>query len=166
MKQFYFLLIILTLSTLAFSQTEGASKLYGYRQAITPGTIRVDKNGNQVRPRPNYNYFIYLASSSTVSPAEIWINGQAYSVTSTAVSNTPVEYKNPTAADGKSKILVPKTNKRVVQLSSSSTPVKNPTKKGQALSAKNELVIIYKGQGKLYYKTVSKFSELEAISMQ
>jgi hypothetical protein len=165
MKQFYFLLTALALSILSYSQTEGASKIYGYRQPIMPGTIRADKNGNQVRPKPNYNYFIYLASTSKVSPVEIWIKGQAYSVTSAAVSSTPVEYKNPTSAESKSKILVPKTNRRVLQLNSSAA-LKNPTSKGKALSANNDLVIIYKGNGKLYYKTLSKFSELEAVAMQ
>ena len=166
MKQFYFLLIALMLSIFSYSQTEGASKIYGYRQSIMPGTIRADKDGNQVRPKPNYNYFIYLASTSKVLPVEIWISGQAYSVTSTAVSTTPVEYKNPTSTEGHSKILVPKTSRRVLQLNSTGVPVQTPTKKGKALSANNELVIIYKANGKLYYKTLSKFSDLEALSMQ
>jgi hypothetical protein len=164
MKQFYFLLVAVCISVFSLAQTEGASKIYGYKQKIIPGTIRVDENGRQVQRKPQYNYFIYLASASKVTPVEIWINGEAYTPIVNNVSTTPVEYNHPNG--GKPKILVPKTSRTVLQLSPSLNKIQEPSQKGKKLSKKNELVIIYKGSGKLYYKTVSKLEQLDNLAMQ
>jgi len=166
MKQFYFLFIAILTSFFSFAQVEGASKIYGYKQKVTPGTIRVDENGNPAPRKTIYNYNIYLGSTSKVVPIEIWVNGEPFSVVSNEVKTTPIEHTNPTSAVEKSKILVPKTSRRVLQLMPSLNKVQKPTKKGKALSAKNELVLIYKGSGKLYFKTISELAELESISMQ
>ena len=165
MKQFYFLFIGILISFFSFAQVEGASKVYGYKQKVMPGTIRVDENGNAVPKKSQYNYYFYLASSSKVTPAELWIDGEAYSVTSVEVKTTPVEYKNATG-NSNSKLLVPKTTRRVLQLSPSVDKLQKPNTKAKALSLKNELVIIYKGGGKSYYKTISKLGELEPLAMQ
>ena len=166
MKQFYFLFIAVLTSFFSFAQVEGASKVYGYKQKVMPGTIRVDENGNAVPKKSQYNYYIYLASTSKVTPNELWINGEAYSVTAVEVKTTPVEYKNPTTNDRNSKILVPKTSRRVLQLSPSVDKLQKGNTKAKTLSLKNELVIIYKGSGKPYYKTISKLGELEPLAMQ
>ena len=166
MKQFYFLFIAILASFFSFAQVEGASKIYGYKQKVMPGTIRVDENGNPAPRKTIYNYYIYLASTSKVTPVEIWINNEAYSVTVNEVKSTPVEYTNPTSNPGKSKMLVPKTTRRVLQLTPSSNPIQKPTSKAKGLSVKKELVLIYKGSGKLYYKTISKLTELEPLAMK
>lgn len=166
MKQFYFLLIAISVSFFSFPQTEGASKIYGFKQKVMPGMVRVDENGREVPRKPQYNYFIYLASASKVIPVEIWINGEVYSVTMNNVSTTPVEYTNPTSGDNKSKVLVPKTTRRVLQLNPALNKIQKPTPKGKMLSAKNEMVIIYKRNGELYYKKLSKLNELEPVAMQ
>jgi len=166
MKQFYFLLMAVLISFFSFAQVEGASKIYGYKQKVMPGTVRVDENGREVPRKPQYNYFIYLASTCKVTPIEIWINGEDYSVTVNSVSTTPVKYTNPTSGDNKPQILVPKTTRRVLQLGPSLNNMQKPIQKGKTLSAKNELVVIYKGNGKLYYKTISKLSELDPVAMQ
>jgi len=163
MKQVYFLAALIFFSISSVAQVEGASKLYGYKQEVMPGTIRVDENGRQVRPKPRYNYFIYLASSTKVSPTEIWIDGKAYSVNTLAVEKTPVEYES--TGSQKPVVLVPKTTRRVLQLSPL-TEISQAGTKGKTLSAKNELVIIYKGGGKTYYKTLPKFTMLEMLAMQ
>lgn len=165
MKQFYFLIIAVCLSFFSYSQVEGASKIYGYEQAVLPGTIRTDDNGKPMQRKQQFNYFIYLASSLKVTPVEIWISREASSVTAVNAAS-PVEYKNPTSLENKSKTLVPKTSKKVLQLSSSGKKVEKPTQKGKLLSTKNELVIIYRCKGKLYYKTISKLKELEPVAMQ
>lgn len=166
MKQFYFLLLAVVLTVSSFAQNEGASKVYGYKQRVMPGMVRVDINGNEVKRQPQYNYFIYLVSTTHVAPIEIWINGEAYSSITNKVLTTPVEYTNPTSADNKPKILVPETKRYVLQLSPSLNKVTKPSKKGKTLSKKNELVIIYKGNGKLYYKVITDLSELEPVRMQ
>lgn len=166
MKQFYFLLLALVLTVSSFAQKEGASKVYGYKQRVMPGMVRVDINGNEVKRQPQYNYFIYLASTTHVTPIEIWINGEAYSPITNKVLTTPVEYTNPTSGDNKPKILVPKSNRYVLQLSLSLNKVKKPSKNGKTLSKNNELVIIYKGNRKLFYKAIADLSELESMHMQ
>lgn len=163
MKQLYMLAAALIFSISCFAQVKGASKLYGYKQEVMPGTIRVDENGNQVRSKTIYNYFIYLASTTKVTPTEIWVNGKAFSVNVTAVEKTPVEFRG--ASTEKPKTLVPKTTRKVLQLSPTMTEL-NKAGKGKTLSANNELVIIYKGNGKTYYKTLAKLPMLEAAMMQ
>lgn len=165
MKRIYLLLITATFSILCFGQTEGVSKIYAYKQKVMPGIARVDQNGREVQRKPQYNYSIYLVSTTKVTAVEIWIDGQAYTPIVNTVSSTPVEYNHPQTNQGPI-ILVPKTTRNVLQLSTSLNKVQKPTTKGKMLSSKNDLVIIYKGAGKLYYKTVSKISELEALHMQ
>src|SRR5690348_17261961 len=101
MKQFYFFILALAISGLSNAQTQGASTVYGYRQEVMPGMVRVDKNGRETPRKPQYNYFIYLASAARTTPVEIWISGEAYSVRTTNVSTTPVEYTNPTSVNQK-----------------------------------------------------------------
>jgi hypothetical protein len=165
MKCFYFLLFLICLCTVSVAQSEGASKIYGYKQKVQPGTVRVDDNGREVQRKSQYNYFIYLASTSKVTPVEIWLNGQPYAPIVNKVSS-PVEYTNPTFGDNKLKLLVPKTSRNVLQLSPSLNKIQKPSAKGKTLSTKNELAIIYKGNGKLYYKALSKLNELDALAMQ
>jgi hypothetical protein len=169
MKHFYFLVILICLYTVSVAQTEGASKIYGYKQKVQPGTVRVDDNGREVKRPTQYNYFIYLASNIQVRPVEIWINGVAYSPIINKVSTTPVEYTNPTSGENKSRVLVPRTKQSVLQLSPSLIKIVNPSQKGKTLSAKNELVVIYGGSSKIYkpyYKIISKLDELDPINMQ
>ena len=165
MNHFYLLVLSVCFCATSIAQTEGASKLYGYKQKVMPGTIRVDDNGREMPRKSQYNYFIYLASTTKVTPVEIWINGEVYSVTVHEVS-TPVEYRHPSSANNNPKILVSKTNRHVLQLETSLNKIQNPNARGKSLSAKNEMVIIYKGGGKWYYKAVSKLDELEPLAMQ
>ena len=165
MKRLYFLLIALAFSFFSMAQTEGASKLYGYKQKQTPGTVRVDDNGIE-RPRSQqFNYYIYLVSKGNVTPTEIWLNGQSYSVTASQQSS-PVEYRHPNSAESKPLVLVPKTNSRVLQLTPGQDKIEKPNAKGKSLASKNELVVVYKANNKLYYKTVSKLKDLEGVMMQ
>lgn len=168
MKSFYFFLISICFYGGAFAQTEGASKIYVYKQKVKPGTVRVDESGREVQRKSQYNYFIYLASTTSVKPIEIWINGEAYVPTVNKVAVTPVKYT--TAFDrNQSKILVPKIKKNVLQLSPSLNKISKPSLKGKTLSEKNELAIIYQGSGKIdkpYYKAVSKLTELDPVDMQ
>lgn len=164
MKQFYFLATLLALAFFSHAQVQGASRFYGYKQEVLGGAVRVDENGNQISSKPRYNYFIYLASTTKVSPTEIWINGKAFAVNS-AVLSTPVIYKNPTT-DSKAKQLVPKTARRVLQITPLEQVSNSPNAKGKKLSAKNELVIIYKANGKFYYKALARLTMLEPVAMQ
>ncbi len=166
MKQFLFLLFPFCLSTAGNAQTEGASRLYGYKQEVKPGTIRVDDSGNEIPRKKQFNYFIYLASSVKVDIQEIWINGEVYSAEARKVASTPVEYIDPTSGDHTPVVLVPRTTKNVLQLNSSGKKIDKFNNKGQLLSRKNELVIIYSANGKLYYKALLRLESLKRVAMQ
>lgn len=165
MKSFYFLLVLTLFSLPVFAQTEGASLLYGYRQPVMPGNIRVDDNGRELPRKRMYNYFIYLASGSSVSPVEIWIDGEAYRVIVSKVDKTPVEYAHPNGSDAP-RILVPKTKRRVLQLAPSAERITNPSSKGKEKSKSSELVLIYRSGARTYFKTLTKFTELDRLAMQ
>ena len=166
MKQFYFLLTAIIFSIAAYAQKTGSAQLYAYRQAVLPGTVRVDDNGREFPRKPQYNYYIYLVSPAKVSPLEIWVDGQAYNVNTSNIAATPVEYTNPTTGENQSKILVPKSTKKVWQVHLAAEKIHEMNAQGKNLSDKNQLVIIYKCGNKIYYKTALKFSELEPLAMQ
>jgi hypothetical protein len=169
MKYINLLLAAISISIFANAQSEGASKLYGFKQVVIPGNIPkkiIEENGKEIKveAKQHYNYFIYLVSSTSVTPTEIWLNGKAFSATAVSVSS-PVEYVNPTEGN-KTTVLVPGTNKKVLKISLSGEGLASPTSKGKSLASKNELVIIYKGGGKTYYKAAKKLTELDAAHMQ
>jgi hypothetical protein len=165
MKQLYVLIIALTCALFSSAQTEGASILYGYFQKQTPGTIRVDDNGNEKPRQQQYNYFIYLASGITVVPTEIWINGQPHAVTVTEVSS-PVQYKHPNRAENKPQTLVPKTSRKVLQLTPSAAVIEHHFAKTMTMASKNQVVVLYRANTRWYYKTLLKLKELEPVMMQ
>jgi hypothetical protein len=53
MKPVYFFLISICFYGGAFAQTEGASKIYAYKQRVKPGTVRVDESEERFRENPN-----------------------------------------------------------------------------------------------------------------
>jgi hypothetical protein len=165
MKQLYVVLLALTSALVSSAQTEGASRLYGYVQKQTPGTIRVDDNGNERPRQPQYNYFIYLASASKVHPTEIWINGEPHSLTVTQTPS-PVQYTNPNSGQTKPQTLVPKTDRKVLQLTPSAAGIEHHFAKTVTLASKNQVVVLYRVNDKWYYKTLSKLKELSPVMMQ
>lgn len=126
--------------------------------------MRRTDDGRETGSKTRFNYFIYLASSSKVTPIELWINGEPFSVMTKPVAS-PVIYHHPNSGD-RPEILVPETRRSVWQLTPSAKAIETLTKGGKHLSSKNELVIIYRSGGKLYYKAIPKLSELERVAMQ
>jgi hypothetical protein len=165
MKLLYLLVIALASAVFSSAQTEGASSLYGYFQKQTPGTVRVDVNGNERPRQPQYNYFIYLASAGKVVPTEIWINGEPHSVTLTQTSS-PVQYRHPNSGDTNPKTLVPKTSRKVLQLTPSAAVIEPHFSKTKSMASKNQVVVLYRANDRWYYKTLSKLKELSPAMMQ
>jgi hypothetical protein len=165
MREIYFFAIALLSVLVSSAQTEGASKLYGYVQKQTPGTVRVDDNGNESPRQQQYNYYIYLASASKVFPTEVWINGEPHSV-SVAQTSSPVRYNNPNSTQPKAQTLVPKTSRKVLQLTTSANLIEGHFAKIKSMASKNQLVVLYSANNKWYYKTIFKLKELDPVMMQ
>ena len=168
MKKILFLLLIIAVSVTSRSQTEGSAKLYGYIQDVLPGannTVIVEGGGQVNEPaKPKKNYRIYLESTSRVYPVEIWINGQPYSARMDVISSTPVVFGSETT--GNKKELVPKTSRKVILLTPAPYIASKNTGDVESIASTNELVVLYKQNGKFYYNKLEKLEQLEAAAMQ
>lgn len=172
MKACRLLCALVLLSSFCFAQTTGI-KLYGFRQSVAKGvhsSYETDEQGNKVNPKIEIhtNLFIYWAYPSNLNlyPVEIWVNGEQYSV-KTSPAKTPVTiiYDNGKFAP-ETVILVPKTADTVTQLLiSERLPAKSSEIK-KSLAETNDLVVVYKLNGKFYSQTLKKIKALRMASMQ
>lgn len=166
---FFFLVLF---STLCFAQPLGL-KLYGFRQEVlkgVPPTYETDEKGNKLPPKiePHYNLFIYLAYPTNAIPelVEIWVGEDQFSVRQEAVK-IPVEiiYDNGPLTPEKV-ILVPQTTDTVMQLVLTGKLPAKTTAVKKSLAETNELVLIYKLNGKIYSQTLKKIKSLRKALMQ
>jgi hypothetical protein len=169
MKKLLFLSAIVFLNFSSYAQAEGTIKLYGFKQLVSGGRAPDIVAGTTTKTSngAGRNYFIYAASSSRIYPSEMWIEGVRYGVSVRLIAKTPVEYSDEANVGSPKKVLVPKTSKKVIQLTpipamvSKSIPVKP-----QALAASNELVVLYKQNGKFYYAAIKALSGMVGAAMQ
>ena len=169
MKNILFLLAFIFLSFASYSQTKGAINLYGFKQSVSGGRAPDIAEGANTRTSggAGKNYFIYATSSSRIYPVEMWVEGVQYGVTITSITKTPVEYSDETNIGSKKTVLVPKTSKKLIHLIP--VPVmgnKSTGTKAKSLSSANELVVVYKQNGKFYYNALKTLSALESAAMQ
>jgi len=155
------------------AQSKGTISVYGYKQAVLPGMIRGDiitEDGKTIEQpfKPSFNFFIYTGSNATIHPVEIWLQGKAYSVQTEKVSDTPVEYINPTMMPvGSSKtILVPRTSKKILKLALGQLLENASNSKMKSVSKDHELVVVYKQNGKTYYTALKKLKEIAPVAHQ
>jgi hypothetical protein len=161
--------IILVLTLAAGAQMKGSAKIYAYKQGSSRGAApRMDEQGNVIHSNKEatYNYYLYLVSSKRVYPSQVWVDNTLYDVNYKKV-NSPVEMENVNLPINTSKkVLVPKTSSTVLQL----TPVKTSQGKSSfKLSGNvkaNELVVIYKQNGRFYYSSLRKLPVLESAALQ
>jgi hypothetical protein len=163
------LLLSFVVGTFLKAQTAGSVKLYAYKQSVirgkAPGGIfNEDEQAVETKRRSSANYFIYATSTATIYPVELWLNGVQYGVTAEPVTATPIEI-NETDLQTK-KILVPKTTRKVIRLIPKENTTKKSFEKGKELSKDNVVVVVYKMEGKFYYKAVKTFSSLSPQVMQ
>ena len=172
MKTICLLSAFISLSLSSFTQTSDV-RLYGFRQTVLSGTHetnQTDEQGKEIKAEEKiYNTtFIYFSypPNEALYPVEIWMNGSQYSVKTKPVT-TPVEMAYDNGTDNPDRvILIPYTTDTVVQLMlSDKLPSKtNGIKK--SLAETNDLVIVYKKNGKLYSQTLKKIKGLRTIAMQ
>lgn len=148
-------------------------KLYGFQQQVTGGMKKAgdfDENGhfNKKKTPDVFQYLIYLTSISKalIQPVQLWINGEAFSVKTDTVEQTPVMHTDPNLPQSEGIVLVPKIKGVVLQL----TPGWQITskKKNEALvkSRQNAVVLLYTKTGKQHYVVLKKFTALPVVSLQ
>jgi hypothetical protein len=153
---------ILVFSVLFFNLSCIAQKnrmlLYAYEQKVTPGIAPAQKEDEE---RNGFQYYIYLTTpqSKTVNPVALWIKGVQFGV-KVKDASTPIESTSP---DDSAMILVPKTEQRTYRL----FPVKNIPAKGPdstSLARLNEVVLVYKMNGKFHFLAKEKLVLLKTVN--
>lgn len=150
------------------AQEQGRAKLYGFKEEVIGGvnSSHLEENGEQVnRNSTGLNYYIYLQAGTRVYPSEMWINGHPFGVSFQSVT-TPVERQEFNAPDSGKTVLVPKTNEKVMQLVPVAAVESKLTEKGKSLAANNELVVIYKQEGRFYYSVLDQLKPLVPVALQ
>jgi hypothetical protein len=167
------ILLIAFLGIASFAQAQSGVKLYGYVQSVTQGVAgkQLDENGKVVKKTPAklHNYFMYLTSTSKnrMYPVEIWIKGERLGVKAEAVSTTPVTtVVDDGSMNAKTIVLVPETTSKVWLLTGTREPLLKKFPKAKTLAEKNELVVVYRLNGKFGYATLKEFQQLSSGAMQ
>jgi hypothetical protein len=166
-KIFLLILMIFTLQV-TNAQTKGKSVLYGYKQNVLPGVNRgvIGEYGEEVdsKGQGGRNYFIYISSASRIYPAEMWIKGEPYSISMEIVRSTPVTR---IGQPGQESIeLVPRTDRQVLKLVPTTYREMKNFGDVRSLAAKNELVVVYKQNGKFFYNSLVQLADLDDAAMQ
>jgi hypothetical protein len=175
MKQTLFLLAATLIFSTTKAQTRKDVKIYGYIQPVSRGVAPETNTAEAGKlkskgVKPGINYFIYITgpASTRIYPIEMWLRGEQYSALPETVNKTPVQLADPALPGGPNIItLVPKTTKKVMMLVPGIAVIQSKSLAIAKSKAKtNELVIVYKMSGKLYYAVLEKLAVLEAAIMQ
>jgi len=157
-------MLICALSFSAFSQT--GVKIYGFYRDVLPGTVPkgTDENGKAI-PKPDINveYLVYISgpAGKKIIPVEVWIKGERHSATGSIESHSPVQ----TTGDlGKNITLVPKTSGTVQRIHPGKEADGKNFPNAKSKAAVNDLVIVYKMNGKFYSSALKKLKKIEPVN--
>ena len=150
------------------AQTEGPAALYGYVQTVSPGAPprNIDEGMADAKTQSGKNYFIYIEADTRVYPAAMWIEGVAYSPRMRTIASTPVKQNNANVPAAAPVVLVPQTNRKVLQLIPAPAIESKNSEKAASMAEDHELVVLYKMNGKFYYNTLTKLEKLPAAAGQ
>lgn len=168
MKNYFILAMLILFSQYSSGQAKGSAVLYGYIQEVLPGVNHnvIMEGGEEVASphNPKRNYRIYIESSSRIYPVEMWIKGERYSAGMDIINKTPVVFGSDSA--GNRKVLVPHTTGKLLLLTP--TPFIEVKNAGDvsSIAKSNELVVLYRQNGKFYYNALAKLEYLQAAAMQ
>jgi hypothetical protein len=170
MKSTLFLLIIL-LAAIISARAQTVT-LYGYVQKVVPGNTaarELSEDGSQkkVTTEAGQDYFLYLAgpAKSRIYLMEGWLKGERVGLRSKAIA-TPVTFPSSLPVDEPAE-LVPKKQGTVWQLTTEvATASTKASQRGKVLSAANDVVVVYRMNGKIGYATLKSLKELPASYRQ
>jgi hypothetical protein len=145
-------------------------KVFGFEQENTPGIVTAnlkDENGNPIKKAATQkNYLVYLSFNQehNIIPQQIFIGGKAFSVATSTIESTPVQYIN-NNIPGKSQqtVLIPKTSNKVIELKIVGPIDVEKTSTLQKLTNKNDVVISYFWKKKKYFTVLKKLKKLEPV---
>ena len=169
MKYKLFTFGFILLSVCSWSQQTAISKVYAYAQETSGGmrpqtTIHEDGKEQMLSKAAKRNYIIYAEQlkSTQISFVTLWIDGKAYNLKADIVV-TPVEMMTGEGNKAEKIILAPATNNKTWSISPGALIAKpsKPSSTLQKLIDKNELVIVYRWKGKLYYSPIRKIKKLD-----
>lgn len=169
MKQLFFIMLLLSSILMTAAQEKGKVKLYGYYQPVSAGKSPEmnAETGLRTSAGQGKNYFLYAVSSSRVYPAEIWVEGARMGVTIKTITTTPVLHGDDANIGSPKQELVPQTSQRVTQLVlTPAATEKNPGNKAKNLAQTNEVVLVYKQDGRFQYSVLQKLTRLGSAAAQ
>lgn len=169
MKQLFFITLLLSAILMTSAQEKGKVKLYGYYQPVSAGRAPEmnPETGLRTSGGQGKNYFLYAVSSSRVYPAEIWVEGARMGVTIKTITTTPVMHGDDANIGSPKKELVPQTSQRVTQLIlAPAIDGKNFGNRAETLAGKNDVVLVYKQDGKFYYSVLPTLTALDGAAGQ
>ncbi len=144
-----------------------AVKVFAFEQQSSPGTIPArlkGENGNPERKaaaKNNYFLFLSFGKNYLVTPIRVFIRGTYFSVRTTEIRKAPVEYINNMIPRAPEKIiLVPKTDREVLEIELNESSPGDHIQSRKQLS-KNDVVIEYMWNKKMYYATQKKMKRME-----
>lgn len=144
-------------------------KLHGYVQKSTPGIKAArdfDENGNaKAKTEPSKgSYYVYITAppNTRLYLVEGWLKGERIGLKAEPVDG-PAKITND---NGEERVLVPKTNAQVWQLTGTKEVSGKNFPKAKTLAKTAELVVVYKLNGKFGYATLKQLSKLETNHLQ
>lgn len=169
MKQLLAAIALLYLHTTAMAQEKGTARLYGYYQPVSAGKAPEANPGTglQTSAGQGKNYILYAVSSSRIYPAEIWVEGTRMGVTLRVVTRTPIMHGDDGNMGSPKQELVPQTTQKVIKLVLA-PPIegKDFGSRAGSLAKENELVLVYKEQGKFRYSVLPRLRALNGVAAQ
>lgn len=161
--------LLLSSILITSAQEKGRAKLFGYYQPVSAGKAPEinPETGLRTSGGQGKNYFLYAVSSSRIYPVEIWIEGARLGVTIKTITTTPVLHGDDANIGSPKQELVPQTSQRVTQLIlTPAAAEKNLGDRARLLAQTNEVVLVYKQDGRFQYSILPKLTRLNSAAAQ
>lgn len=170
MKKNLLIFIFFSFALNAYPQ-QPVINVFAFEQENYPGAVPAntkDENGNPVKKAADkMNYFLFLSFKKkySITPVQVYIKGHAYQIQSINNPKTPIEYTvSSVPANSEKKVLVPKTNKQVIEIKIAAMPQQEKkTANVQKLITANDVVIAYTWNNKKYFVTEKKLKKIEPV---
>jgi hypothetical protein len=138
-------------------------KLYGFVREAHPGTIPkgTQENGNEIRANTGAaEYLVYISgpAGSRIYPVEIWIKGKRYDARIEKLS-APVTIDQ----NGEKKTLVASSEGSVMRLYPEEAGTRKVNLNVKSRVSANDVVVVYKMNGKFYTASLKKLEQLEPV---
>lgn len=168
-------IMALWLAVGAEAQQNSTITLYAFEQPVTPGIQKardIDESGNRIPaanegPMRNYSFYAVSPSAARIYPIALWLKGTEYGVKPKTILKTPVthtSYANPNSPQ--TTVLVPETKQKVLELIPTDVYANKKFPAAERLAASNEVVFVFRQNGKIFYKALPRLTKLDVAAMQ